>query len=104
METNQQLEKNYCPCKDWTENDWIMFETWLKGMLSVNDQIFVSFIKKDGSERLLRCTTNPKHLPMVENKESKRKVSTNTIAVFDLDNNGWRSFTIKSVKKVEFSL
>jgi hypothetical protein len=104
LETNKELEKTYNPTIDWTDNDWNKFEVWLKGMLAVNEQIFVSFIKKDGSERLLRCTLNPKHLPKVEIKEAKRKQPTNTIAVFDLDKKGWRSFTIKSVKKVEFTI
>ena len=73
-------------------------------MLSVNDEVFVTFTKKDGSERLLRCTLNPSLLPKAVVKENVRKQPTNTMAVFDLDNQAWRSFTIKSVKKVNFTL
>jgi hypothetical protein len=34
---------------------------------------------------------------------AKRKVSSDTMAVFDLDVQGWRSFTKKSVKCVDFT-
>lgn len=104
METTKVLENPYNPTVDWTETEWNTFTNWLKGMLVVNDEVFVTFLKKDGSERLLRCTLNPNLLPKSELKESTRKQPTNTMAVFDLDNNGWRSFTIKSVKQVKFTI
>lgn len=90
---------------EWTEKDWSKFTTWLKGMLKVSDAK-VTFTKKDGTERVMHCTLDPKQLPeqpLTENKK-ERKVSTDTMAVYDIESKGWRSFTIKNVKRVEFSI
>ena len=72
--------------------------------LNVN-QFIITFTKKDGTERVMRCTLEASKLPVQESTETKteRKVSTETMAVFDLDVQGWRSFTKKSVKCVDFT-
>lgn len=67
----------------------------------------VKFEKVDGTIRDMRCTLIPEYLPAVveSSEEEPKKVRThnpNVIAVWDLDNNGWRSFRIDSVK--EFTL
>ncbi len=53
----------------------------------------------------MRCTLDPNKLPVKENMEtnSQRKVNNDTMAVFDLDAQGWRSFTKKTVKTVDFT-
>lgn len=91
--------------KDWSEKDWNKFSDWLKGMLKQSEGI-VTFTKKDGSERVMKCTLNPDLLPKVEITEGKkeRKVNEFVMAVYDLDAEGWRSFSIKSVKRVEITL
>ena len=68
-------------------------------------EIKITFTKKDGTERVMRCTLDPNKLPVQESTETNanRKVSTETMAVFDLDVQGWRSFTKKSVKCVDFT-
>lgn len=108
MERLDILAQNYKPTEHWTDKDWTKFTEWLKGMLQVNEQVTVTFNKKDGSERVMRCTLNPKLLPKVEVKEgsvkSERKKSEDVLAIYDLDAKGWRSFTIKAVTKVNFTL
>lgn len=93
------------PTADWTDSDWNKFRDWLKGMLQVGEMT-VTFTKKDGTERVMRCTLKPEDLPKVELKEDKkeRKKSEDSLAVFDLEANGWRSFVIKSVKRVNISI
>ena len=90
---------------DWTDKDWEIFTNWLKGMLQVSDGV-VTFIKSDGTERVMKCTLVPDQLPKVEIKEDvkPRKESTTSMRVFDLEKNEWRSFTIKKVKQVNFSI
>ena len=68
-------------------------------------ELKITFTKKDGTERVMRCTLDPNKLPVQESTETNanRKVSTETMAVFDLDVQGWRSFTKKSVKCVDFT-
>lgn len=86
---------------EWNEEQWDSFSTWLNGILHVNP-VTVTFTKKDGTERVMRCTLQPELLPKVEIKEDAkpRKESTTSMRVFDLDKNEWRSFTIKSVKHI----
>ena len=87
---------------EWTDDDWDGFSNWLDGILHINP-VTVIFTKKDGTERVMRCTLQPELLPKVELKENAktRKESTTSMRVFDLDKNEWRSFTIKSVKHVQ---
>lgn len=89
----------------WTDKDWEKFTTWLKGMLHVGTGT-VTFTKKDGTQRVMKCTLEESLLPKVELKEgvAPRKESTTSMRVFDLEKNEWRSFTIESVTKVEFTI
>ena len=107
METIDILEKPYHPTKDWTDQDWDKFSKWLTGMLKINETVTVTFTKQDGSERVMNCTLKPELLPeakpLAEGKEP-RKESTTSIRVFDNDLKDWRSFTTKSVTRVEFSI
>ena len=65
----------------------------------------VTFTKKNGETRILKCTLMPKHLPPVEVKEgeekAERKVNTDVVSVWDLENKGWRSFRLDSVVEFE---
>ena len=89
----------------WTDDEWNAFTVWLQGALKTNI-VDVTFIKKDGTERLMKCTLDPELLPKVEIKEDAkpRKESTTSMRVFDTEKNEWRSFTIKSVRNVKFTL
>ena len=93
------------PTIDWKEEDWTKFESWLRGMLST-DTVTVTFTKKDGTERVMNCTTNPDVVPKIEIKEgaTPRKQSETTVRVFDTDIKEWRSFTTKSIKQINITL
>jgi hypothetical protein len=95
----------YEPALDYNDNDWDVFSKWIKGILIISDTT-VTFTKKDGAERVMRCTLRPDALPVQEVTESKepRKTSDSTLSVYDLEANGWRSFTIRAVKRVEFAI
>lgn len=71
----------------------------LKNLVSEN-RTEVTFIKKDGTERTMICTTSPDKIP--EDKqpigEGKVKENKDILRVYDLENEGWRSFRIDSVK------
>lgn len=91
--------------QDWTDSDWNKMSEWLKGVLHTNP-VTVTFTKKDGTERVMRCTLQPELLPVVELKENTKpkKESTTSMRVFDLDKKEWRSFTIRNIKKIETTL
>lgn len=88
-----------------TEKDWDKFVTWLKGILKV-DVATVTFTKKDGTERVMKCTLNPEQLPPAPVTEGKkeRKVNESILSVYDVEVKGWRSITIKSIKQVQLTI
>lgn len=65
----------------------------------------VVFIKKDKSKRTLNCTLNPSKLAVVgafSGKTHRQHIQNDdVISVWDLDNDGWRSFTIENVISFE---
>lgn len=61
-------------------------------------ELFVQFIKKDGSERLMRCTLNLDKVPKDMHPKNKVEYDNSvTKRVFDLDKQAWRSFRYDSV-------
>lgn len=88
-----------------TEKDWDKFTVWLKGILKV-DVATITFIKKDGTERIMKCTLAPSLLPITPITESEkvRKINEDIMAVYDIELQNWRSFRIKSVKHVVINI
>lgn len=68
----------------------------------------VTFTKVDGTERTMKCTLIPEYIPAKPVAEGQQLLTEgltkvdnpNTIAVWDLENNAWRSFRIDSIKTV----
>ena len=89
----------------WTDESVELFFDRIKDILR-NQELTITFTKKDGTDRVMRCTLDPNKLPIKENTEtnSQRKTNNETMAVFDLEAQGWRSFTKKSVKCVDFTM
>jgi hypothetical protein len=52
----------------------------------------VTFTKKDGTVREMRCTLMPEYAVYGDTKESQRRVNEEVQPVFDLDVQQWRSF------------
>jgi hypothetical protein len=90
---------------DWTDTDWNKFRDWLTGMLKISP-VTVTFVKSDGTERVMKCTLQPESLPPVEVKEGKteKKKSDSVISAYDLEAKGWRSFTVRKVKHVSLTI
>ena len=60
----------------------------------------VLFVKKDGTERKLICTLKPDLLPVqtdLEEAVQKKTPNPNVLAVWDIENKGWRSFRYDSI-------
>ena len=62
--------------------------------------MLVEFTKKDGTTRTMKATLKEEYLPDVVGN-SARKVNPDVVPVFDLDNNGWRSFRLDSIINAE---
>lgn len=72
---------------------------YLKGILR-EGEVKVKFVKKDGSERDMRCTLKADLLPEqtdLEEQIQKKTPNPDLLAVWDLDKNAWRSFRVDSI-------
>ena len=63
--------------------------------------IEVKFTKKDGSLRVMKCTLKEDLIPTEHAPKGTGKVKSNSdvISVFDVENNGWRSFNYATIKE-----
>jgi hypothetical protein len=61
----------------------------------------VKFTKVDGSIRELQCTLQSGIVPETGTSKTPRAPSTETLAVFDTVNNGWRSFRYDTILEVK---
>lgn len=64
--------------------------------------VTVVFEKADGSLRQMRCTLLADYLPEYIS-ESSKKENEDVLAVWDIDNNGWRSFRLDSIRSISYS-
>jgi hypothetical protein len=77
---------------------------WLKSVLQERE-VTIFFIKKDGTERELRCTLAENKIPQEKlPKNSGKSKSDDSLAVFDVEKDAWRSFRWDSVKKIDFKI
>lgn len=61
----------------------------------------IVFEKVDGTIREMRCTLQPNYLPQMLTEETGlSKGNDQVLAVWDLDNNGWRSMRVESIQTV----
>jgi len=74
-----------------------------------NDVATVTFIKADGTERVMDCTLlnevlsqRVPEVPKGEKPSKKKAPNPHTLAVYDISADGWRSFRLDSVKSLGF--
>lgn len=90
------------------EKETKLFKKWLKSHLRVGP-VTVIFTKKDGTERVMECTTSGNivpPVPLVEGAEPKKekKVNEDVMPVYDIESAAWKSFRWDSIKEVRFTL
>ena len=68
-------------------------------------KFLVDFTKVNGDQRKLLCTLSQKFMPRTEfnisRATAKRQQNTETLSVWDLESESWKSFRINSVKSLE---
>ena len=76
------------------------FHDILKDLLLENN-CEITFTKKDGTERVMPCTLQAEVLPeiLTESTRTKEK-NMETINVWCLDKQAWRSFRVENVKSI----
>jgi hypothetical protein len=66
-------------------------------MFEVNQELKVTFTKKDGSVRVMHCTRKLDLIPTVAHPKTEKKPPEDSLPVFDLEAMGWRSFKFDAV-------
>lgn len=75
-------------------------KNWLKNMLR-EGIVLVTFQKKDGTERKMQCTLAESEIPNEKTPKGAGKAKNNdALAVFDVENQSWRSFRFDSIKEI----
>lgn len=72
------------------------FYEYLKEELAVKE-LEIKFFKKDGSLRIMKCTRDFDKIDEEHHPKNTMKENEDTIRVFDLEKNAWRSFRLDSV-------
>ena len=89
---------------------------WIKSLLQ-KSEITVTFVKADGTDREMLCTLNWEKIPpdavklsspvdgiVKESKKSPTDPNLNSIRVFDVEKQEWRSFRFDRIKKITAEL
>jgi hypothetical protein len=68
----------------------------------------ITFTKVDGSLRTMRSTLNPKHMPPqmknedLEAAETHRKENPDVLAIWSINDLGWRSFRLDNILSAQY--
>ena len=73
---------------------------WLRKLL-VYGVYDVTFTKVNGEVRTMPCTLNPVQMPPAPVKESTRERKDDTLSVWCVDKQEWRSFKVMNVTEVK---
>ena len=76
------------------------FITNLKEILG-ESIVQIEFIKKDGTERVMRCTQNFANIPTEfhTKEDGEKKSNENLIKVWDMEKTAWRSVRVDSINR-----
>jgi hypothetical protein len=89
------------------EADLKLFKKWLRSHLKFGP-VTVTFTKKDGTERVMKCTTNPTYIlfkePALGESKREKKINEDVMPVYDMEAGHWKSFRWDSIKSVSFTL
>lgn len=81
------------------------YREWLIGMLAEGDQgTIITFTKKDGTVRKMKCTRNSNLIPADQLPKKTEDRPTGAIPVFDLEAQGWRSFLPENLTLIDYPL
>lgn len=76
-----------------------------------NSILDITFIKVNGDHRFMKCTRDGTYIPKDEypknsdgdDSKPKREYPDDIVIVYDLENEGWRSFRFDSIVSIELA-
>lgn len=76
---------------------------WLLGLLRERP-VEVTFTKRDGTERTMKCTLQEDVVvPHEKTTDRVKEVKQDIIPVWDMESNAWRSFRLDTIKHISFT-
>lgn len=67
--------------------------------------MFVTFNKRDGSERTMKCTLmDAVAIPHEKTTDRVKEPNSDVLPVWDIDSNAWRSFRLDTIKHVSYDV
>lgn len=83
---------------------WLSDITKLRSLLANGENVTVTFLKKDGSKRIMHCTTNFDYIPADKKPKTKTPVKDENnpwlFKVFDIAAGDWRSFQAQTILEI----
>jgi hypothetical protein len=86
--------------KSASEEERKLFRDWLLGVLRMHEHVEISFTKKDGTARDMKCTLKEGIVPPVANPKESDTLCT----VWDTVLGQWRSFHFENINQINFTL
>ena len=84
-----------------TSSDISISKQWLANILRENVAT-VTFTKKDGSERVMKCTLKEGvAVPHEKTTDRVKEPKDEILPVWDVEANGWRSITVPNLLTIE---
>ena len=81
-----------------------IFRDWVRSVLR-KQEVTISFLKKDGELREMRCTLQEEVVPVfVQATDRTRTPNPEVCPVYDLDKEEWRSFRFDAVTIISFTI
>lgn len=82
------------------EEERKVFRNWLLGVLRMHENVEITFTKKDGTLREMKCTLKEGVIPTVTDPKDSDTLCT----VWDTALGQWRSFHFENIKQINFNL
>jgi hypothetical protein len=77
------------------------YRDWLVSLLSYGKPVTITFTKKDGTKRIMKCTRNMSNIPEQQHPKNETTDSGTSVRAFDLEKKEWRSFIAENVTRIE---
>jgi hypothetical protein len=107
MSTESKYNSNLAWYRNANPEEQKLFQNWLKRVLET-EIVHLTFTKKDGTIREMKCTLKEDHLPEVQKDFGEdaptRSKTKDTISFWDIESEGWRSCRYDSIKEIKFTL
>jgi hypothetical protein len=92
---------------DQTESNPFVSSTgreWLMGLLR-DGAVNVTFTKRDGSTRVMKCTLQEGvAIPHEKTTDRVKQTNEDIVPVWDIEANAWRSFRLDSITEITFTI